>query len=210
MSRKNFRLLRLRGLRRHAAGALCALLLFSGSSWPGPAGDPKPLTAILLIAREGLPDSSFADSILLVMNNLAPGPVGIIINRPMPVPIARLFPDLKRLAKVRDKVYFGGPVDFGSVWFLFRAATPPAHAIRACDDVYLSADRELLLQLLGRSKPMDGLRIFLGHAGWAPGQLEAEIERGDWTAKRAEMEAIFSGKSEHPWPSPPQDPKHSI
>jgi putative transcriptional regulator len=30
-----------------------------------------------------------------------------------------------------------------------------------------------------------------GHAGWAPGQLEAEIERHDWTSKRAEMEAIF-------------------
>ena len=56
---------------------------------------------------------------------------------------------------------------------------------------------------------MDGLRIFLGHAGWAPGQLEAEIERRDWTSKRAEMEAIFSGKSEHPWPSL-RDPEHSI
>jgi putative transcriptional regulator len=196
-------------LQRYVAGALWALLLFSGSSWPGPAGDAKPLTAILLIARGDLPDSSFADSIVLVMNNLAPGPVGIIINRPMPVPVSRLFPDLKRLAQVRDKVYFGGPVDFGSVWFLFRAAAPPEHAIQACDGVYLSADRQLLLQLLGRSKPMDGLRIFLGHAGWAPGQLEAEIERRDWTSKRAEMEAIFSGKSEHPWPST-QEPKHSI
>jgi putative transcriptional regulator len=95
------------------------------------------------------------------------------------------------------------------VWFLFRAVTPPEHAIKACDGVYLSADRQLLLQLLGRNKPMDSLRIFLGHAGWAPGQLEAEIERRDWTSKRAEMEAIFSGKSEHPWPSP-QQPEHSI
>ena len=101
-----------------------------------------------------------------------------------------------------DKVYFGGPLDFGSVWFLFRAATPPEHAIQACDGVYLSADRQLLLQLLGRDKPMDGLRIFVGHAGWAPGQLEAEIARRDWTLKRAEAEAIFSGKPEHPWPSP--------
>jgi putative transcriptional regulator len=99
---------------------------------------------------------------------------------------------------VRDKVYFGGPVDFGSVWFLFRAATPPEHAIQAFDGVYLSADRPLLLQLPGRDKPMDSLRIFFGHAGWAPGQLEAEIDRRDWTLKRAEAEAIFSGKSEHP------------
>ena len=189
-------------LQRYVAGALCALLLLSGSSWPTSASDAKPLTAILLIARDDLPDSNFADSVVLVMNNLGPAPVGIIINRPMPIPVSRLFPDLKRLAPMRDKVYFGGPVGFGSVWFLFRAATPPEHAIQACDGVYLSADRQLLLQLLGRDKPMDSLRIFVGHAGWAPGQLEAEIEQRDWTLKRAETEAIFSGKSEHPWPSP--------
>jgi putative transcriptional regulator len=195
--------------QRCVAGGLCALLLLSGSSWPASGADTKPLSAILIVARDDLPDSIFAHAIVLVMNNLGPGPVGIIINRPMPIPVSRLFPDIERLAQVRDKVYFGGPVDFESVWFLFRAATPPEHAIQACDGVYLSADRELLLRLLGRNKPMDGLRIFLGRAGWAPGQLEAEIERHDWTSKRAEAEAIFSGKSEYPWPSP-QDPTHSI
>jgi putative transcriptional regulator len=151
----------------------------------------------------------FADSIVLVMNNLGPAPVGIIINRPMPISVPGLFPDLKRLGQVRDKVYFGGPVDFGSVWFVFRAAAPPEHAIQILDNVYLSADQQLLLKLLGRGKPMDGLRIFVGHAGWAPGQLEAEIDRHDWTLKRAEADAIFSGRSERPWPAP-QDPERSI
>jgi putative transcriptional regulator len=195
--------------RHHVAAALCALLFLSGPSRPASGADAKPLNAILIIARDDLPDSSFARSIVLVMNNLGPGPVGIIINRPTPIPVSRLFPDIKPLAQVRDKVYFGGPVDFGSVWFLFRAVTPPEHAIKACDGVYLSADRQLLLQLLGRNKPMDSLRIFLGHAGWARGQLEAEIERHDWTSKRAEVGAIFGGKSEHPWPSP-AEPGHSI
>jgi putative transcriptional regulator len=193
-------------LKRYVTGALFAFLLLSGSSWPTSAADAKPLRAILLIAGD-LPDSNFADSVVLVMNNLGPTPVGIIINRPMPIPVSRLFPDLKRLAQLRDKVYFGGPVEFGSVWFLFRAAAPPEHAIQACDGVYLSADRKLLLELLGRDKPMDGLRIFVGHAGWGPGQLEAEIVNGDWTLKRAEPEAIFNGNSEHPWPTS-QAPKH--
>jgi putative transcriptional regulator len=193
---------------RYAARALCAGLLLCGSSWPASTPDSKSPTAILLIARDDLPDSDFTDSIVLVMNNLGPAPVGIIINRPTSIPVSRLYPDLKRLAQVHDKVYFGGPVDFGSVWFLFRAAKPPGHAVQTCDGVYLSADRQLLLQLLGRDKPMDSLRIFVGHAGWAPGQLEAEIERRDWTLKRAGTEAIFSGKSEHPWPSP-QTPKLS-
>src|SRR3977135_1798313 len=128
-------------LRRYVAGALCALLLLSGSSWPESVPDAKPLTAILLIARDDLPDSNFADSVVLVMNNLGPAPVGIIINRPMPIPVSRLFPDLKRLAKVRDRVYFGGPVDFGSVWFLFHDDAPPEHAIQACDGVSFRADR---------------------------------------------------------------------
>jgi putative transcriptional regulator len=155
-----------------------------------------------------LPDSNFADSVVLVMNNLGPAPVGLIINRPTQLPLSRLFPDLKPLAQLRDKVYFGGPVEFGSVWFLFRAAKPPKHAIQACDGVYFSANRELLLQLLARAKPMDGLRIFIGYSGWGPGQLEAEIARGDWTLEHAESDAIFNGKSEYPWPAP-QAPKRS-
>lgn len=172
-----------------------------------PAGDPKPLTAILITAQTQVRDPFFGDSVVLVMNNLGPAPVGVVINRPTPLTVAHLFPDLKHLAPLNDRVYFGGPVEFSSVWFLFRAAKPPPeHAVRACEGVYLSTSRALLLRLLGRDKPMDGLRIFAGHAGWGPGQLEAEIARGDWQLSRAEPAAIFSGKAEHPWPAP-QSPK---
>jgi putative transcriptional regulator len=196
--------------QRHIAAALCALLFLYESSAPAFGEDSKPLNSILIVGRHDLPDPSFASSIVLVMNDLGPAPVGIIVNRPTPIPVSRLFPDVQRLARVHDKVYFGGPVEFESMWFLFRASTPPEHAIKACDGVYLSANRQLLLQLLGRNKPMDNLRIFLGHAGWAPGQLEAEIERRDWTSRRAEMGAIFSGNSEHPWPAPDEPEYHSL
>ena len=191
-----------------SVAALCTVLLV-GTSCPTLAAEAKPLTAILIVARADLPDPYFADSVVLVMNNLGPAPVGIIINRPMQIPLSRLFPDLKRLAQVQDKVYFGGPVDFGSVWFLFRATNRPEHAVQALEGIYLSADRELLLQLLGRNKPTDGLRIFVGHSGWAPGQLEAEINDGAWKLEHADSDAIFNGKSEHPWPAP-QTPKGGI
>ena len=202
-----------RGLRspvrshfRLRAGALLALLCLLGTSYAAPGDDARPLTAILLVARAELPDSDFADSVVLVMNNLGPAPVGIIVNKPTNVAVSELFPDLKRLARLHDKVYFGGPVEPGSLWFLFRASKPRAHAIQACDGVYLSADHGLLLELLRRGKPMDGLRIIAGHAGWAPGQLEAEIGRGDWTLERADSAAIFNGKPEHPR-GPPKGPK---
>ena len=193
-------------LQRRVAGLLAALLLVVGASWPTAAENQKSLTAILLVARGELRDPNFADSVVLVMNNLGPAPIGLVVNRPTEISVARLFPDLKKLAALHDKVYFGGPVDLESVWFLFRAAKAPEHAIQAFAGIYLSSSRDLLGQLLGREKPMDGLRIFIGHSGWAPGQLEAEIARGAWTLERAEPDAVFKGRPEHPWPTPTDDP----
>lgn len=208
-----------RGRRLPAAALLALLLLLPGPrpSTSAAAAPPKPaarnpsasgktLTSILIVAQDVVSDPNFGGSIVVVMNNLGPAPVGIIINRPMPLSVARFFPQLKHLAQVRDKVYYGGPVEFGTVWYLFRASTAPAGAIKVCDGVYVSSDDKLLLRLLGRPKPMEGLRIFIGHAGWAPGQLEAEIQGGAWTPERAEAASIFDAKPLLPWPSR-QDPK---
>ncbi len=180
--------------------ALFAFLLLFGISCPTSADDAKPLTAILLTARDELPDPNFKDSIVLVLNNVGPVPAGLILNRPTPIAVSRLFPDLVRLAQLHDKLYFGGPVEITSVWFVFRSEKPAEHAIRVLEGVYISADQDLLRKLLGRDKPMDGLRIFIGHAAWAPGQLETEIARGDWSLTPAERDTIFGRKSEHPWP----------
>jgi putative transcriptional regulator len=189
-------------LRPHLLGSLCALLLLVAVSWSRSAETQGPLTAILISARAALPDDNFADSAVLVLNNLGPAPIGLITNRPTKFPVSHLFPDLeRRIAQIHDKIYFGGPVELETVWFLVRASKAPEHAVKAFDDVYISDSRELLLQLLGRNKPMEGLRIFIGHAGWAPGQLEAEIARGDWALARANADRIFNGKSDHPWPS---------
>ncbi len=176
-------------------------MLLVVASWPTLPEDRKPLTAIFITAPAGLADDNFAGSTLLVMNNLGPAPIGVILNRPTKFPVSDLFPNLKRLQQVHERVFFGGPVDLQTVWFLVRAVKPPEHAIRAVEGVYLSASRELLFRLLERDKPMEGLRLFIGHAGWAPGQLEAEIGRGDWTLGHADPDAIFDDKSNHPWPS---------
>jgi putative transcriptional regulator len=180
--------------------ALYAFLLLFGMSWPTSADNPKPLTAILLVAQAELTDSNFKDSVVLVMNNLGVGPAGVIINRPTRIAVSHLFSDLKRLAQLDDKLYFGGPVEIASVSFLFRADTTPENATQVLDGVYFSTNRELLRDLLGRDKPMDGLRIFIGHSGWTPGQLAGEIARGDWALAPAETDAIFDAKPEHPWP----------
>ena len=182
------------------ARLFCALLLIF--PWVLAAAEKNPLTAIVITAKNDLPDDNFAGSAVLVLNNLGPAPIGLITNRPTKFVVSSLFPDLEQqLGKVHGHVYFGGPVEVDTVWFLVRASKTPENAVKAFDDVYISRSRQLLLRLLARAKPMEGLRIFIGHAGWAPGQLEAEINHGDWTLNRATAEGIFSGKSDHPWPS---------
>ncbi|HEX8755272.1 MAG TPA: YqgE/AlgH family protein [Steroidobacteraceae bacterium] len=206
-------------VRHCLAAALAAALFLSGlpctASGAG-VSDPKSapasaaaakgsLTSILIVAQDIVSDPNFGGSIVVVMNNLGPAPVGIIVNRPMPIPVSRLFPKLKRLARIHAKVYYGGPVEFGTVWYLFRAPKPPAHALSfpVCKGVYVSSDQKLLLELLGRPKPMEGLRLFIGHAGWAPGQLQSEVEGGAWLPRRADADSIFNAKPQLPWPPRP-------
>lgn len=197
-------------LQRNAVQALCAVLLLLAVTWPVPTLAAKPMTAILLVARADVSDPDFGESVVLVMNNLGDAPAGLIINKPTRLEVSQLFPGIKALAQLHDKVYFGGPVELETVWFLFRATTAPEHAIQACDGVYVSADRDLLMKLLGRAHPMEGLRIFLGHSGWSPGQLQGEIGRGDWRLERANPTAIFGGEPEHLWPPVPDEvPKGS-
>src|SRR5579864_4987933 len=130
--------------------ALCAALVVCALSWPASAAD-APLTTILLVAQPEIRDPNFKGSVVLVMNNIAPGPVGVIINKPTDIAISHLFPDLENLAPLDDKVYFGGPVDIGMVSFLIRADAAPEHATEVVPGVYLSTNRELLRKLLGRA-----------------------------------------------------------
>ncbi|MCC6194016.1 MAG: YqgE/AlgH family protein [Burkholderiales bacterium] len=182
---------------------VCALVCLLALSCPACADTAKPLNTILLVARAELPDPNFKDSVVLVMNNIGRAPAGVIINRPTRIPVARLFPEIERLAQVDDKVYFGGPVQLGMVSFLFRADKPPEDASPVLDGVYISTNRDLLAKLLARNQPMEGLRIFVGYSGWSSGQLENEIARGDWSLAPADAAAIFERAPGAPWPAEP-------
>ena len=187
-------------VKRTMVRAIVACVVMLAAAYPVFAGEAKPLTTIVLLARPELRDPNFGDSVVLVMNNIAVGPKGIIVNRPTRLTVSSAFPDLKHLSQIDDKVYFGGPVELRAVSFLFRADTAPENAVAVLDGVYFSTDGELLHKLLRRERPMEGLRIYMGYSGWAPGQLEAEIARGSWKLAPADAAAIFDGKAERSWP----------
>jgi len=155
--------------------------------------------SIFLVAKKDLPDPFFRDSVVLV-TNAGVAPIGVIINKPLDVTVAKALPDKEKLKSRGEKVHFGGPVKAGEVTFVFRSKKPVEEALKLLDDVYISGSREVLDTLLERENPLEGLRIFVGHAGWSPGQLENEISRGDWDLAPANAAAIFTAKPENLWP----------
>jgi putative transcriptional regulator len=178
---------------RPVAWLLAALLALPASAHGAEAG------AILLVARRDLPDPFFRDSVVLV-TNAGVAPLGVIINKPLELTLEKAMPDREPLRSRPEKIFFGGPVKMDEVVFVFRAAKAPEDAMRVMEGVYLSAKRGILDSLLAREQPLEGLRIFAGHAGWAAGQLENEIARGDWQILPADGASIFAAKPEALWP----------
>ena len=178
--------------------SICLVLLF-GFALPAFGDDAQPMKSILLVARKNLPDPYFRDAVVLVTRSGGPAPVGVIVNRPTDVPLSRVFSDIERLRSRDETLFFGGPVMPELLVVVFRAAVPPTEAIEVLDGVYMSLSGELLRELLGRENPVEGLRVFAGHAGWAPGQLESEVARGDWHLVTADARMVLEMKPERLW-----------
>jgi putative transcriptional regulator len=176
---------------------LRSLLLLAAICLPVLAEDAAS-KAILLVARKNLPDPFFRDSVVLV-TNAGRAPLGVIINKPLDMKLADALTG-ERKARLRDeKLFFGGPVGSENVLFVYRAKDAEEDALQLMDGLYMSASRQVLDRLLARDEPLEGLRIFAGHAGWEPGQLEGEIARGDWALAPAEADAIFKARPQELW-----------
>jgi putative transcriptional regulator len=176
-------------MRRWAA----FLLLLCGLA-PGPvlaAEEPAPNRSVLLIANEEMVDPRFRESVVLVTRHgRSKSTIGVIVNRPFDVSLDQVFPDF-RLA-TQHRLHYGGPVSQGQIVFLVRGNVAPKAAITLAEQLFISSDGGSLRRLVEAPTPTDRLRIFDGFASWAPGQLENEIDRGDWYLLPVDADALFS------------------
>lgn len=174
------------------------LVLFAVLATPCLAEDVDAPPSILLVARKALPDPFFNDSVVLVTSH-GRAPLGVIVNKPMPASLASVFPEVEALRSRPEKLFFGGPVSGQQMVAVFRAPEAPPGAIRVLGDVYMTSSRQTLMTLFARDDPLRDLRVYIGHAAWAPGQLEAEISRGNWHLLNADAATLFSRRPERLW-----------
>jgi putative transcriptional regulator len=155
--------------------------------------------SILLIAADGMADPRFRQSVVLVTRHgRSRSTVGVIVNRVLDVPLDKVFPDLNQAAQHR--LHYGGPVAPGGIVFMVRRETAPTAAITLAEGLFLSSNIDSLQRLLEASTPASRLRVFRGFASWAPGQLEHEIDRGDWYLLPVDADALFNDPLDEMWP----------
>jgi putative transcriptional regulator len=153
----------------------------------------------LLVAVRGLPDPNFSETVILLAEHGADGSMGLVINRRTDVPIARAFPDLKPPRGGSPALYSGGPVATDGVVGLERSAGAVSDGRQILADVRIIASREALEALIRSGAGPDRFRVYVGYAGWGPGQLERETLHGSWHVFRADPAIVFDSDPETLW-----------
>jgi putative transcriptional regulator len=154
------------------------------------------LAGQLLLASPALLDPNFQRTVVLIGVHSSEGALGVVLNRPSAVTVGEAVPQLEAAVAAQDQVYVGGPVQPGSVVLLAEFLDPAPAGMLVVGRIGFpaaDADLEQLAQATARR------RVFAGFAGWGEGQLDAEVDNGDWIAQSALPEDVFTEVPSELW-----------
>lgn len=154
----------------------------------------------LLLSAPNLFDPNFRRTVLLIAEHNDDGAMGVVLNRPAEVTVGEAVPDLLWLSlSDDDPVFAGGPVATDSVIVLAEFEDPAMAAALVVGDVgfvpAFPGDADDLASGVRRS------RVFAGHAGWGPGQLDAEMDEKSWIVEPALPDDVFAADPDELWAS---------
>jgi putative transcriptional regulator len=173
---------------------LGALLCWMPQAW---AQAEKIPNGVFLIAKPALLDPNFRRTVVLVTQAPDGNTVGFVINRPGRRSLAQILPDNEVFKRFTEPLYLGGPVDAAGLFAVFRAKEKLPGALSVLDDVSFALDPAVVEKLI--RAPPERVRFFNGFAGWAPGQLASELERGGWYVLNADADTVFRKDMDTLW-----------
>jgi len=181
-------------------------LVFAACLLPAAASaDPPPAKGRLLVATEQIDGDIFMQTVILLLHYDETGAMGLVVNRPTEVGMDELVADDDDIAAYAGPIYWGGPVQMNSLRALMKEDSAPEGAENIVDSVYLAPLNdapEIALNDASR------LRLFMGFAGWAPGQLDNEIAIGSWHVVPASDDVVFSKDPGQLWKRLLPPPEH--
>jgi putative transcriptional regulator len=185
-------------LRVGAVAGLAALLLVPSVCRAQSMSAADLAQGKILVAPRDSPDPHFAKSVILLVRYSRTGALGLMLQYKSDQTLKKE-PALKSAGKRNDAIFIGGPVELPSVMMLERAETePPGAALLVTGNLYLLAADTAILAAL-HDKPAPDLRVFIGYAGWGPGQLEREVRRHGWHIFQYDESLVFDPHPETLW-----------
>jgi putative transcriptional regulator len=156
-----------------------------------------------LIAAPMLQDPNFDKSVVLMCVHNEEGAMGLVVNRPSPLSMKDIMLQLglECADDITQPAMVGGPVALDSGLLLYEAdinAEKREDELDITDQLRLCPNRELLAAI-GMGKGPQRYQMYLGHAGWGPGQLENEISQGAWIPAKMRIELVFTIPIEERW-----------
>lgn len=180
----------------------CGLLflLFSSFSSVASAADDSSRDdeSVFLVATEQLHGTSFQQTVILLTHNSSRGATGLTINRPTDIPLNQILPRIHQLKNRTDSLYLGGPVNPNAIFVLLRTLQPNGSMHRIAGDIYFATGKNAYTDLF-KSITSKEIRTYAGYAGWAAGQLQNEIDRGDWLMVHTHPRIIFEEDTANLW-----------
>ncbi|MDE3015544.1 MAG: YqgE/AlgH family protein [Pseudomonadota bacterium] len=160
------------------------------------------LAGHLLIATPVVQGTCFDHSVIYLCAHNESGAMGIIVN--YPVNNIHLDDILKQLHITGDgppcclPVHFGGPVEANRGFVVHSADYTCGESMVAGGGIAVTASLAILQALAAGKGPAQGMLV-LGYAGWAPRQLETEIEGGSWIVVPASPQLLFDTDNQTKW-----------
>lgn len=149
----------------------------------------------LLISSGGLFDPNFRHTVVLVGEHNADGALGVVLNRALDVTVEQALPPLSDLVPPGEPLYQGGPVQPDSPVLLAELTRPELLDIPVFESVgFLIGEIPADLQ-----PSILRARVFAGYSGWAPGQLEAEMDGKSWILEPARVDDVFTDAPDMLW-----------
>lgn len=159
----------------------------------------KPAVGMFLVAQRSLSGSYFQRSVVYLVEHGEHGTLGLIVNRPSSMSLSDGVANIDEKTGHNYPLFFGGPVERRQMLMLLRNPPDLPNIEHVIDSIYVSLARDVLEHLLKIGKPSSELRLYIGHSGWAPGQLDFELANKRWHLVQANTESIFSSDIESLW-----------
>jgi putative transcriptional regulator len=145
----------------------------------------------LLVALPSLLDPNFRQTVVLLCEAGTDGSMGLVVNRPTDLRLAEALPDQEILEGTDVPVFLGGPVQTDRILILNRGGAPVEGFLPILSEVALGGTLEALKEAATGLGITGEFRPYRGYAGWAPGQLEGEVEQGAWLILPGDPEVVF-------------------